>query len=162
MGKVKEQLWKEPEFDYGYPYFNETTEQETDMKLSQLVPSTGKYIKKEDVEPAILVTISGFSREDVSAQNEPADMKAIVHFNEDKKPLVLNQTNAQLLAVACGLSYDSDESEYIGKKIVLWNDKTVSFGGKVTGGVRIRAPKNQQPAQTQPAVEFEEELPEPF
>jgi len=151
MGKVKDYLWNEPEHDNDFPH-NDSNEpkQENDMKLNEMIPSTGKYLKKEDVDPAILVTIANFSQDDVSAQNEPPDIKAILHFNNIDKPLVLNQTNGQLLAIATGLSMEADTAEYVGREIVLFNDKTVSFGGKITGGIRIRA-RRMQPENAQPA-----------
>ncbi|GAF83248.1 unnamed protein product, partial [marine sediment metagenome] len=31
-----------------------------------------------------------------------------------------------------------ETEEWIGKQIVLWADPTVSFGGKLVGGVRVR------------------------
>ncbi len=156
MGQVKNQLWKEPDYDESLLYPANELEQENEMKLNEMIPSTGKYLKKEDVEPAILVTIINFSQEDVSAQNEPPDIKAILHFSDVEKPLVLNQTNGQLLSIATGLSMDADTSEYINRQIVLFNDKTVSFGGKITGGIRIRAARNQPapaPAQQYPPVQ---------
>ncbi len=150
MGLVKDYLFNE-QAEFHAPYPENETKTGTDMKLSEIVPSTGKYLKKEDADPAILVTVKAFSQEDVSAQGEPPELKGTVHFHEVEKPLVLNQTNAQLMAIATGLSGDSDETEFIGKKIVLFNDPTVSFGGKITGGIRIRAARNQPaPAPREP------------
>jgi hypothetical protein len=40
--------------------------------------------------------------------------------------------------------------EISGKKIVVYNDPTVMFGKKAVGGIRIRAPKNQQPIDDVP------------
>jgi len=66
-----------------------------------------------------------------------------LHFEEDVKPMVLNRTNAQLVAVATGAKV---AGEARGKRIVVFNDPTVSFGGKITGGLRIKkiagAPKS--------------------
>jgi hypothetical protein len=61
--------------------------------------------------------------------------KMICHFKEDVKPMVLNRTNAQLIAVATGAN---KAGEAVGKQVVVYNDPTISFGGKITGGLRIK------------------------
>jgi hypothetical protein len=95
------------------------------------------YVKKTDVEPPIKVTITGISRKDLAKQGDTPEMKWVLEFKECK-PLVLNMTNNQRIAKAL----DSEETDdWMGKEIVLYNDPDVSFGGKITGGVRARAVK---------------------
>ncbi len=118
------------------------------MNISELGNST--LLKKEDVEPAILLTIKSVEKEQI--QGEDA-LKYVMRFMENDKGLVLNKTNGERLAVICG---SKDSPPWIGKKIVLFNDTTVEFGGKITGGVRVRAPKNQTADQT-PEVPAKEE-----
>lgn len=116
--------------------------------IDEMVPS--KYLKKSDVEPAKLVTIKDVKKENVAQEDQPAEHKYTLYFNELEKPLVLNSTNIHLAATAC----DSFHSEqWIGKPIVLYVDPNVSYMGKVTGGIRIRAPKPgaQVPKQETPA-----------
>ena len=105
------------------------------MKISEL--SESKYLKKDDVEPPIKVKITGISKENLARDNEPPEMKHVLQF-EGSKPLVLNMTNGQLIALALG---SEETNDWIGKEIVLWNDATVSYAGKLTGGVRARAVK---------------------
>ena len=97
-----------------------------------------KYLKQGDVDPPVLVTISGYKQQNVAKEGEAKDMKYCLFFKELEKPLVLNSTNGQLIAKITG-SEDLDEWE--GKKVVLYNDPNVGFGGKITGGIRVRAPK---------------------
>jgi hypothetical protein len=97
-----------------------------------------KFLKKEDVTPPILVTIRGFDQMNVSGEGAPPEEKWVLHFNETEKPLVLNPTNGQLIARITG---SEDFEGWIGKRIVLFNDPNVSYAGKLTGGVRARAPK---------------------
>jgi hypothetical protein len=59
------------------------------------------------------------------------------------KPLLLNSTNIKRAAAAFG-SQDSDD--WIGKKIVVYNDENVEFGGQIMGGIRLRAYKPKPPA----------------
>jgi len=94
-----------------------------------------KYLTKEDCEPAIQVTIAGWKLEDVSRDNEPADEKYILNFHETPKPLVLNNVNGESIAQIVGSGDDFDK--WIGTVIVLFNDKTVKFGDKRTGGIRV-------------------------
>lgn len=97
-----------------------------------------KFLKKEDCDPPVLLTIDGVSQHNVAMRGDPEELKWAISFVEADKPMVLNSTNAQLISAALG----SEETDnWIGKKIVLYNDPTISFGGKVIGGIRCRAPK---------------------
>ena len=121
-----------------------------DMTFDQLVPSKSKYLTKDDVgEDGVILTIKGFRMETLESDDGNED-KMVLHFVEDVKPMVLNRTNAQLVAVATGAKVAGDAK---GKQVVVFNDPTVSFGGKITGGLRIKkmsgapkpAPKNEDP-----------------
>lgn len=111
----------------------------------------GKYLKKDDFPQPALLTIKRYQRENVAKDNDPEEHKWIVYFHETEKGLVLNSTNLQLLQLATGSTGTEDS---LNKKVVLFNDPTISFGGKLTGGIRIRAPRNQAapaPVQSPPA-----------
>lgn len=107
-----------------------------DLDFDALVPTKSKYLAKNDVgEDGVILTIRGFKREVIDS-DDGEEEKTIVYFEEqDYKPMVLNRTNAQLIAVATGAK---TAGEARGKKIVVYNDPTVGFGGKITGGLRIR------------------------
>jgi hypothetical protein len=102
------------------------------MKTSELKQS--KYMKKEDCgDDGILVTIAGLKQENVAPDNKPEELKWILYFNGDAKPLVLNGTNTKLIEKALG----SDETDdWLGREIVLFNDENVEYMGEVVGGVR--------------------------
>jgi hypothetical protein len=106
-----------------------------DMSFDELVPSKSKYLAKGDVgEDGLILTIKGFRMETLEGDHGDED-KMVVHFQGDVKPMVLNRTNAQLIAVATGASKAGDA---VGKQVVVYNDPTIAFGGKITGGLRIR------------------------
>jgi hypothetical protein len=106
------------------------------MKVSQMMDS--KFLKKEDVEPAILVTVRSFQQENMAQDGQMPQMKWCMAFEEDIKPLPMNSTNLQL----CQMIFNSDDTDHwIGGKLVLYNDPSIQFNGKLTGGVRIRAPR---------------------
>lgn len=105
------------------------------LSFDQLVPSKSKYLAKDDVgEDGMILTIKGVRMETLESDEGPED-KVVLHFMENVKPMVLNRTNSQLIAIATGAK---TAGEAKGKKIVVFNDPTVSFGGKITGGLRIR------------------------
>jgi len=115
------------------------------VKAGKMIES--KFLKKDDVEQPVLVTIKALRQTNVAMDDQPEDLKWTITFREFQKPMVLNSTNIQLCTQALG----TDETdEWIGKTIVLYNDPNVSFGGKLTGGIRIRAPKKPKPVQADP------------
>ena len=106
------------------------------MNVSELKQS--KFLTKNDVMPPVLVTMREVTPVNVAKEGAEPDNKFALHFDELEKPLVLNSTNGQIIAAITG-SQESDG--WAGKKIVLYNDPNISFGGKLTGGIRCRAPK---------------------
>ena len=126
------------------------------MNINEIKQS--KFLKKEDCEPAILVTIRGIEQENVALESQPEDLKYVIFFKELEKGMVLHSTNAQLIAKALG----SDETDdWTNKKIVLFNDPSVSYVGKVTGGIRARKynPKPAAKAATTDMDEMEDDIP---
>ena len=116
------------------------------MKLGQMTES--KYLKQADVPQPVLVTITGFKKVNVAQQDEAPENKWTLGLAEFDKPLVLNTTNIQLLGLATGTD---DTDEMVGKKIVLYTDPNVSYGGKLVGGLRIRAVRQKPQAARVPA-----------
>ena len=108
------------------------------MNLSDLKQS--KFLKKEDVANPVLVTISRIAQENVASEGQEPDAKCVVYFQELDKPMVLNSTNGQIIARIAGVDTNIERS-WIGTRIVLFNDPNVSYGGKLVGGIRVRAPK---------------------
>lgn len=125
------------------------------MDFDHLVPSESKYLKKEDVgEGGLILTIKGFSREELEADGEKEE-KTIMHFVENVKPMVLNRTNAQLIPIITGATVARDAK---GKKVIVYNDPTVGFGGKITGGLRLRKFSQATPRAPEP-VEPDDSIP---
>ena len=106
------------------------------MNISELKDS--KFLRKEDCGRGILVTIDGVSQENIAKEGAPEELKWVMYFRELDKPLVLNSTNGQILAKITG-SEESDD--WNGTEVVLFHDPNVSFGGKLVGGIRVRAPR---------------------
>ena len=112
--------------------------------IGQMIES--KYLKQSDLDGEVEVTILKVGQLNVAREDQEPEMKWAMKLQEFKKPMVLNSTNIQLLAKAC----ESEESEdWIGKKVVIYADPNVSFGGKLVGGLRVKLPvkpKAMEPA----------------
>jgi hypothetical protein len=117
-------------------------------KISEMKES--KFLKQSDVEQPVLWTVHGVERVNVAKEGAEPDYKWAMSFAESDKPLVLNWTNIQL----CEKAFGSDDTDHWnGKKIVLYVDPNVSYGGKVVGGIRVRAPKKAAaPAKAAPVI----------
>lgn len=106
-----------------------------DLSFDQLVPSNSNYLKKDDVgEDGMILTIKGFKSESIDG-DDGKEEKVVMYFEEDVKPMVVNRTNSQLIGICTGAKH---AGEARGKKIVVYNDPTISFGGKITGGLRVK------------------------
>lgn len=98
------------------------------------------YLTQADVGKGLLVTISHWEEVNMAQDNKPKDMKYVLFFREDHKPMSLNYTNGSIIGQIAGTN---DLDEWAGTKIVLFVDPSIMFGTKRVGGIRARAPKNQ-------------------
>lgn len=117
-----------------------------------------KFLKRSEVGAGKLLTITYCVQMNVAKANEPAEMKWCLNFEETNKPMVLNRTNAELVGMISG---ERNSDNWGGVKIVAYDDPTISFGGKLVGGIRVRAPRGnaaQRAPIAKPApVQLEEE-----
>lgn len=126
------------------------------LSFDQLVPSNSKYLTKDDAgEDGIVLTIKGFRMETLKGDDGEED-KMVMHFMEDVKPMVLNRTNSQLIGVVTGCK---TAGEARGKQLVVFNDPTVGFGGKITGGLRIKKISGAPKAAPAKAEELDDGIP---
>ncbi len=75
-------------------------------------------------------------------------MKWALTFKDCAKPMILNATNSQIIAQ---ILKSEETDDWLGKQIVLFDDPNVSFGGKLVGGIRVRAPRVKGTAPAKPA-----------
>jgi hypothetical protein len=104
------------------------------MKISEQFPS--KYLKHGDLggKPK-KVTISEVLPITMGLPGEQ-EQKVVVFFEEEKRGLPLNKTNAGVLADTLG----DDTDLWPGQEVVLYPDKA-SYMGKVHDVIRIRIPR---------------------
>jgi hypothetical protein len=117
------------------------------MHISQLKQS--KFLTRADVGKGSLLTIKDVIQENVAKEGAPDELRWCLVFAEADKPMVLNSTNGQIIASITG---SEDTDAWIGKQIVAYDDPNVSFGGKLVGGIRCRAPRPQAAKPTASAV----------
>ncbi len=98
------------------------------------------FLTKEDVEPPVLVTIKGYKQENMARDGEPERLKWVLDLHEFEKPMALNMTNGLILESITG---SPEADDWIGKQVMLYNDPTIMYQGKLTGGIRIRAVQTQ-------------------
>lgn len=104
------------------------------MKTSQMTSS--KYLKQGDIDGEQLVTIKGdVKKVNVARDDEPAEYRFTIHFEEFDKAMVLNTTNIKRLEKYLG----DDTALWDGQRVTLYVDDEVSYGGNVVGGLRFKA-----------------------
>lgn len=115
-------------------------------KISEMLPSS--YLKQTDFDEAgFIVTVATITHKNIARADEAEEMKWIVHFQEFEKGMVLNSTNIQALAKACG---SDDTDNWMNKQVVVYVDPNVSFGGQVKGGLRIKRHVQAQAPKSAP------------
>jgi hypothetical protein len=125
------------------------------MRIGELQQS--KYLKKDDFPQAKICTIKDVTVENVAQPGQAKKDRGVMYFREVDKGLVMNSTNLKRAAHFLG---SEETDDWIGKKIVVYNDPNIEFGGDIVGGLRLKgAPKpGQQPQQKRPAAEAMEGL----
>lgn len=108
------------------------------MKVNDLYPS--KYVRANDLNgQAVRVTI-----EDCRLEHFDDESKPLLAFVGKQKGLLLNKTNAGLLAAAMG----DETDDWRGREVELYPDR-VMFQGRMVDAVRLRVPRPAQPAPAQ-------------
>jgi hypothetical protein len=106
------------------------------MHISGLKQS--RFLTRADVGAGVLATIKGVYQDNIAKEGAPEELKWVVEFEEIEKPMVLNSTNGQIIAQ---ITKQDDTDNWAGAKVVLYDDPSVSYGGKLVGGIRVRAPR---------------------
>lgn len=125
------------------------------MNINEAYP--GKYLKADvDVpeDESLIVVIERVEMETVG-QGDDADHKPVVYFKGMTKGLVLNKTNAHVIAKVLG-SPDTDDWE--GRKIALFSTD-VQFGADMVRAIRVRSKSPKAPKIAAPADDDSEQSP---
>jgi len=107
-----------------------------------------KYLTKDDAgELGLNLTIAGVQMEELENDGKK-EQKACVHWQETDprtaktvKPMVCGVTNFQLISMVAGQSPETADTDgWTGLRVNVYNDPTIAFGTRVTGGLRVRRP----------------------
>ncbi len=101
------------------------------MKLTDVFPTP--YLKAADIDGNREVTISKVTIEELGIDR---DRKAVAYFKHETKGLVLNKTNASMLAAICG---SDDTDNWVGHTALLYTE-LVAFQGRTAPAIRVRQP----------------------
>ncbi len=100
------------------------------MKVSKYL---SKLLRAEDLKTPRIATIST-----VEERQFNDGESLIMYFDEFEEGVNLSKTSLRTLVEIFG---SDDTNDWIGKHIVLYNDKNVEYMGKKVGGIRFRNPK---------------------
>lgn len=106
-------------------------------KISEMIES--KYLKQSDFPDPLIVTVVKVGKVNIAKEGDAPEHKWAIRFREFAKPMLLNSTNIKLLEKACG---SDDTDNWVGKEVIVYTDESVSFGGQVVGGLRVRRQEN--------------------
>ena len=115
-----------------------------------------KYLKKEDAGDGKAATIKDIRQINVAMENQPPEYKWVLFFEEHPKGLVMNQGNITKCSRLCE---SEDTDDWTGKKVTLYNDPDVTYGGRAVGGVRIREWREGDEVLSPPPMPNDDDLP---
>jgi hypothetical protein len=111
------------------------------MDVNQAFPS--KYIKASDLQGRdVNVVIADAIIEEIG---QTKDKRLVCYFQGKEKGLVVNRTNALMIADL----YGNDTDEWTGKEIVLYSTR-VPFQGQMTDAIRVKAPARRATGNGKP------------
>lgn len=108
--------------------------------ITDLYPS--KYLKSADIkgrEPT--VTIRAIEVEEITGQ-KGKEHKPVLYFEGKEKGMVLNRTNADMIADFLGPDY----TQWAGHAVTLYVTRVQSPQGGMTDGLRVKRPASQKQA----------------
>ena len=105
------------------------------MRTADMIKS--KFFRGKDLEgmPPLYLHIADVS-EELMGRGSRQDVKCVMWFHENPKGLRLNKTAVNVLEAA----YGPDSDLWSGKRVKLYFDPKVEFGGRAVGGVAVETP----------------------
>lgn len=135
------------------------------MQIGEIYKTGGDYLKAEDLQgKARMLTIASAEAREFDDDNGKK-LKVVLGFQGTDRQLVLNVTNANMIAE----TYGTETNDWKGKAIEL-RPTRVQFGSKMVDAIRVFPPAQAQgtpaqafqappPVQQQAAVALDDDLP---
>ena len=102
------------------------------MKATRFVSN---YVKAKDLKDPLTVTISAAEEKEFTNEGK-TKTSLVLFFKELEQGIVVCKESILQIIELLG----SDETdEWVGQKVVIFNDPNVKYGGKRVGGIRFRA-----------------------
>ena len=98
---------------------------------------SGHYLKKEHLSDQVDTELLWVKEETVTARGKDPKTQLVAYFEGLSKGLPLNTANCETLAEITGTD---DPNEWKDVALQLYVDPDVTYGGRKTGGIRIRKP----------------------
>lgn len=117
-------------------------ESKTHWKKFQDNNYVGEYMFDGTDKDLVLTIKDTFLEEVFEPNSNKTTNERVISFEEIPQKLICNTTNAKRIEKLFESPFVED---WVGKKIALYFDKTVKFGGQCVGGIRVRTTK---PADT--------------
>lgn len=99
------------------------------MDISRTIEADSTQINADDLSAPVVVTVTGVSK---GTADQPVNIEVAEFPGRAYRPC---KSMRRVLVAAWG----PQASEYVGRKMQLFNDTTVKWGGQAVGGVRISA-----------------------
>jgi hypothetical protein len=113
----------------------------SDMRISDIFPS--KYVKAADLQGrTVTLTIKELRVEEMLNHSNEKERKPVLHFERATKGLVLNRTNAMIIAAL----YGDESDDWTGKRISIYPTRVKAFG-TMQDAIRVREEVPAQPVQ---------------
>lgn len=112
---------------------NQQEQERTLMNVSKFL----SRLKADDVKEDMLVTVEAVYETDVFDKDRDAEKALLaVKFAEVDSEVACGPTQVRQLVDA----FRSTESDnWVGKKIIMWNDPSVTFNNRKVGGIRFKS-----------------------
>jgi hypothetical protein len=111
------------------------------VNINSAFPS--KYLKAADAEEDLLLTVKGVKLESIG-QGAQAEQKPVVYFEEESKGMVLNKTNAKMIAK---IARSEDTDDWKGTKVRVIATE-VEYQGDLVMSLRVREAKRAAKPET--------------
>jgi hypothetical protein len=129
---------------------NRSQQRTTTMDFNAMFPA--RFLKSGDLEDGPMqVTIASVKPEEINGER-----KVVANFSDSKKQMVINRTNARLIAKM----YGNDTRNWLGKTITLVVTE-VPFKDDLVSAIRVKVTKastKQEPPPVESPDEFNDEI----
>jgi hypothetical protein len=104
--------------------------------------SNSRYLTRNDCGDGLKGCIKTVVKENIAPEGANPELGYVVLFTNLEKGMVLNKTRGDQIAEIAG---SKKFRNWVGVWIEMFNNPTVIFRGKITGGIRVRKPDDHSP-----------------